>query len=159
MATSRRSPKLLRLAAAKPLHLLSVQARRGTGLQQLGVHLAQGGGGGLKSLGGGILLSDLRALPAFPPFSLLLPPGIHSLLVEILLGLLVVDGEAPLLLRIERTGSGAGDIGSLANGSQRPLSRFKTLQQAGQTLLMAGAQREQALLFSQALPLLGQRSR
>ena len=119
------------------------------------MHLPQCRGCGLECFSGRGLPGSLGLLPAFAPFSLLLPPSIHSLFVKILLGLLVVDGEPALLFGIEGLGPGAGCVRGLANRGQAALSGVKTLKQAGQPLLIARAKREQTLLFGQAFPLLG----
>lgn len=119
------------------------------------MHLPQCRGCGLECFSGRGLPGSLGLLPAFAPFSLLLPPSIHSLFVKILLGLLVVDGEPALLFGIEGLGPRAGCVSGLANRGQAALSGVKTLEQAGQPLLIARAEGEQALLFSQAFTLLG----
>ena len=119
------------------------------------MHLAQCLGRCIHRLNGGTLRGGLLGFPTLTPFGLSAAPGIHRLFVLILLALLVVDGEAALLRRIERRRSRAGRIGLLVHPSQVLLGGFKPTEECRQLLLVALAQRQQPLLLGQAFPLFG----
>jgi len=153
-AEPRRSPKTLRLARAKHLNLFVVQLRGRTDPQQLWMELLQGLGSCIEGISSIAIPLALLPLPAVTAIGLSTTPSFHGLLVEILFGLLVVNGEAALLLRIKRLGRGTGEISGRADRDQLLLSRIKSLQRCWQPWLNPQTEVKQLLLFSHPLTLL-----
>ena len=118
------------------------------------MELLQSVSGCVEGLRGGTLLRAVLGFPTLTPLALGAAPGLHGLLMEVRFGLLVVNGEAPLLLLIQGLGRLRGLIGVLAHHFQLPLRRFKPLQGSWKPLLQRLASSEQTLLLSQSLAFL-----
>ena len=111
-------------------------------------------GGGLE-IGNSLLLSHLPlGQPALAAKGFLLSPGRYSLIVQFLFGLLVLLGEAPLLLGVEWWRRFAGGEELCLDRLKAALCGMETVETRRQLRLNSTAARQKALLLPQSNRLL-----